>query len=107
MTTRKYRRVYSEEEGIFGLKQPGDYPRREIDCQEAVSQGIAELVKRAVVSGARDAEVTAAIARTQVIGVPELIQDAVEAGWSEEEAATAIRVVAENMHRGVTGTDPE
>jgi len=107
MTTRKYRRVYSEEEGMFGPKQPGDYPRREIDCQEAVSQGIAELVKRAVVSGARDAEVTAAIARTQVIGVPELIQDAVEAGWSEEEAATAIRVVAENMHRGVTGTDPE
>jgi hypothetical protein len=42
-----------------------------------------------------------------VIGVPELIQDAVEAGLSEEEAATAIRVVADNMHRGVTGTDPE
>ncbi|MDH7787625.1 hypothetical protein QBD01_003652 [Ochrobactrum sp. 19YEA23] len=91
---------------MFGPKQPGDYPDREIDCQEAVSQGIAELVERAVVSGARDAEVTAAIARTKVIGVPELIQDAVAAGWSEEEAATAIRIVAENMHRGVTGTDP-
>lgn len=92
---------------MFGPKQVGDYPDREIDCQEAVSQGIAELVEREVVTGATEAEVTAALAGAQVIGVRELIQDAVDAGWSEEEAATAIRIVAENMHRGATGTDPE
>lgn len=92
---------------MFGPKQPGDYPDRDIDCQEAVSQGIAELVDRAVVSGATEAEVTAALAGARVIGVRELIQDAVQAGWTEEEAATAIRIVSENMHRGVTGTDPD
>lgn len=92
---------------MFGPKQVGDYPDRDIDCQEAVSQGIADLVDRAVISGGTEAEVTAALAGARVIGVRELIQDAVDAGWSEDEAATAIRIVAENMHRGVSGTDPE
>jgi len=90
---------------MFGPKQEGDYPDRDLDCQEAVSQGIADLVEQGVVSGGTEAEVTAALAGAKVLGIRELIHDAVEAGWSEEEAATAIRIVAEGMHRGATGTE--
>lgn len=90
---------------MLGPKQAGEYPDRDIDCQEAVSQGIADLVEQGVVSGGTEAEVTAALAGARVIGVRELIHDAVEAGWSEEEAITAIRIVAEGMHRGATGTE--
>ncbi|KAB2674866.1 MULTISPECIES: hypothetical protein [Brucella] len=92
---------------MFGPKQPGDYPDREIDCQEAISQGLADLIEQQVVTGATEAEATAALSGANVVGVRELIQDAVEAGWSEEEAATAIRVVSEGLHRGATGRDPD
>lgn len=90
---------------MFGPKQPGDYPDREIDCQEAISQGLADLVEQQVISGATEAEATAALAGTKLVGIKEIIQDAVEVGWSEEEAATAIRVVSEGMHRGATGSE--
>jgi len=60
-----------------------------IDCQEAVSQGIADHVERQVLSGAAEAEATAMLSVSKVVDVRVFIQDAVEAGWSEGEAATA------------------
>ncbi len=87
-------------------KEKGDYPDRDVDCQEAIAQGIQDLVDQAVVSGATEAEITKDLTKSRAIGIQQLIQDAVAAGWSEEEAATAIKIVSENMHRGYTGTDP-
>lgn len=92
---------------MFGPKQPGDYPDREIDCQEAISQGLADLVEQQVAAGATEAEATEALSGANVVGVRELIQDAVDAGWSEEEAATAIRIVSQGLHHGATGRDPD
>lgn len=88
-------------------KQAGRYPDREVDCQEAISQGIADLIEQATLSGASEAEAAAAIADTGIPGIRDLIDDAVAAGWTPEEAASAIKVVSAGMYRGYTGTEPD
>jgi hypothetical protein len=58
-------------------------------------------------SGTSEADAAAAIADTGVPGIRDLIDDAVVAGWSAEETATAIKVVSAGMYRGYTGTEPD
>lgn len=58
-------------------KHPGDYPDRDVDCQEAVSD--------------------------EVIG---LIEAAHNARWSEAETAAAIEQVAKGLLRGFLNADP-
>lgn len=91
---------------MLGPKQSGDYPDRDIDCQEAVAQGIADLIEQAVLSGTSEADAAAALAGKSTPGIPELIEEAKAAGWHEMETANAIKIVAAGMHEGVTGTDP-
>ncbi|MFS2326580.1 hypothetical protein U2P60_14375 [Brucella sp. H1_1004] len=88
-------------------KQAGNYPDRDLDCQEAVSEGISDLIEQAALSGTSEADAAAAIADTGVPGIRDLIDDAVAAGWSAEETATAIKVVSAGMYRGYTGTEPD
>lgn len=58
-------------------KHPGDYPDRDIDCQEAVSDEIVSLIEAAK-----------------------------NAKWSELEAAEAIAQVASGIVRGYLNNDP-
>ncbi len=58
-------------------KHPGDYPDRDIDCQEAVSDEIVSLIEAAK-----------------------------NAKWSELEAAEAIAQVARGIVRGYLNNDP-
>ncbi|MFC7064825.1 hypothetical protein [Brucella rhizosphaerae] len=88
-------------------KQSGNYPDRDLDCQEAVSQGIADLIEQAALSGTSEADAAAAIADTGVPGIRDLIDDAVASGWSAEETAKAIKAVSAGMYLGYTGTDPD
>ncbi|WP_408913789.1 hypothetical protein [Brucella pseudogrignonensis] len=88
-------------------KQEGLYPDRELDCQEAMSHGIADLIEQATVSGTSEADAAAAIADTAIPGIRDLIDDAVASGWSPEEAASAIKIVSAGMYRGFTGTEPD
>ncbi|GLU29439.1 hypothetical protein [Brucella sp. NBRC 12950] len=90
-----------------GPKREGLYPDREIDCQEAMSQGIADLIEQATLSGTSEADAAAAISDTAIPGIRDLIDDAVAAGWAPEEAASAVKVVAAGMYRGFTGTEPD
>ena len=92
---------------MLGPKQPGDYPDRDIDCQEAVAQGIADLIEQATLSGSSEQDAAAAIADTGVPGIRDLIDDAVAAGWSAEETANAIKIVSAGMYRGFTGTEQD
>ena len=46
-------------------------------------------------------------ADTGIPATQDLIDDAVAAGWSEEETANAIKIVSAGMYRGLTGTDPD
>ncbi|MBA8862721.1 hypothetical protein FHW19_004472 [Ochrobactrum anthropi] len=88
-----------------GPKQKGNYPDRDIDCQEAVAQGISDLIEQAVLSGSSETDAAAAIADTGIPGIRELIDDAVAAGWSAEETASAIKTVSAGMYRGFSGTE--
>ncbi len=90
---------------MLGPKQAGKYPDRNLDCQEAVSMGISDLIEQATLSGSSEADAAAAIADTGVPGIRDLIDDAVAAGWSAAEAANAIKVVSAGMYRGYTGTE--
>ncbi len=90
-----------------GPRKPGDYPDRDIDCQEAVAQGIADLIEQATLSGSSEQDAAAAIADTAVPGIRDLIDDAVASGWSAEETANAIKIVSAGMYRGFTGTEPD
>ncbi|WP_435656927.1 hypothetical protein [Brucella pituitosa] len=92
---------------MLGPKQQGDYPDRDIDCQAAVAQGVADLIEQATLSGSSEQDAAAAIADTAVPGVRDLIDDAVAAGWSAEETANAIKIVSAGMYRGFTGTEPD
>lgn len=95
-----------------GPKRPGAYPDRELDCQEAVAEGIVNLVDEAVVSGSADNEADvlagfAKLAQAPTAGMRDLLQEAVEAGWSMEEASKAVMVTAAAMRTGALGTDPD
>ncbi|MCR8493666.1 hypothetical protein [Brucella anthropi] len=86
-------------------KREGAYPDRDIDCQEAVSQEVADLIEQASLSGTSEADAAEAIADTGVPGVQSILHEAVKAGWSVEETENAIKEVAAGMYRGLTGTD--
>lgn len=90
-----------------GPKREGQYPDRDIECQEAVAQGIADLIEQATLSGTSEADAAAAISDTAIPDIRDLIDDAVAAGWSPEEAASAIKVVSSGMYLGYTGKDPD
>ncbi len=92
---------------MLGPKQAGFYPDRDVDCQEAVAQGIAELIEQAVLSGSSEEDAAAALSGKSTSGVPDLIADAKAAGWHEMETANAIKVVAAGLALGYAGTDPE
>lgn len=91
---------------MLGPRQNGDYPDRYIDCQEAVSQGITDLIEQATLSGGSEAEAAAALSGTDIPGIRDLINDAVDAGWAADEAARAVAEVAKGMQIGYEGTDP-
>ncbi|MBO1040385.1 hypothetical protein [Brucella pituitosa] len=90
-----------------GPKREGQYADRDIECQEAVAQGIADLIEQAPLSGTSEADAAAAISDTAIPGFRDLIDDAVAAGWSAEETANAIKVVAAGMYLGYTGKEPD
>jgi len=90
---------------MLSPKQEGPYPDRDIDCQDAVSQSIADLIEQATFSGASKADATAAISDTAIPGIRDLIEDAVAAGWSAEETASAIKVVSASMYPSHTGKE--
>lgn len=91
---------------MLGPRKEGDYPDRDIDCQEAVSLGISDLIEQATLSGGSEAEAAAALTGKEVPGIRNLIDDAVEAGWSADDAARAVAEVAKGMQIGYAGTDP-
>jgi len=91
---------------MLSPKQNGPYPDREIDCQEAVSEGVAELLEQATLEGRSEKEADAVIDGTSLPGASNLIEEAVEAGWSADEAADAITIVSEKIRKGETGEDP-
>lgn len=91
---------------MFGPRQEGEYPDRDLDCQEAVSQGIADLIEQATLSGDSEDEAAAALSGKDIPGVRDLIDEALSAGWSAEEAARAVVEVAKGMQVGYAGTDP-
>jgi len=82
---------------MIGPKQLGDYPDRDIDCLEAVSQGISDLIEQSTLSVGSEAEAAAALSRTDIPGIRDLSNDAVEAGWLADEAARAVVEVAKGM----------
>jgi hypothetical protein len=55
-------------------------------------------------TGGSRAEAAAAISGKNVPGIQNLINDAVKAGWSADEAARAITEVAEGKRVGYAGT---
>lgn len=79
---------------MLGPKRPDDYVGRDLDCQAAISQGIVDLINEATLSGNSEAISAAAIAGQTIPGIRDLLDDAVQAGWSETEAANAIRIVS-------------
>ena len=91
---------------MLSPKQNGPYPDREADCQEAVSEGVAELLEQATLEGRSEKEAEAVIDGTSLPGASNLIEEAVEAGWSADEAADAITIVSEEIRKGETGKDP-
>ncbi|MCR5943932.1 hypothetical protein FG152_24475 [Ochrobactrum sp. XJ1] len=86
-------------------KHEGAYPDRDIDCQEAVSQEVADLIEQASLSGASEADAASAIADTGIPGVQSILHEAAKAGWSVDETENAIKLVAAGMYRGITGID--
>ncbi|MFK4820981.1 hypothetical protein ACI0FS_14880 [Ochrobactrum quorumnocens] len=88
-------------------KQPGFYPNRDVDCQAAVAQGIADLIEQATLSGTSEADASAALAEQNVPGIRDLIEEAKAVGWQEAEVANAIKIVAAGMANGYAGFDPE
>ncbi|KAA9369575.1 hypothetical protein [Ochrobactrum quorumnocens] len=92
---------------MLGPKQSGFYPDRDVDCQEAVAQGITDLIEQATLSGTSEADAAAALAGKSTPGITDLIAEAKAAGWHEMETANAIKVVAAGMANGYAGTEPE
>lgn len=59
-------------------KHEGNYPDRDIDCQEQIAPRLIDILDQAEVSG-----------------------------WDRLEAANALAVVANGIHMGERGIDPE
>ncbi|MCX2699374.1 MULTISPECIES: hypothetical protein [Brucella/Ochrobactrum group] len=86
-------------------KSAGDYPGRQRDCKDAVSPGILNLLKQATLIGRSEEEADAVILGTSVPGVRDLINEAINAGWAPTEAATAIKLVSDELRRGFVGKE--
>ncbi|MDR6434267.1 hypothetical protein [Brucella pseudogrignonensis] len=86
-------------------KSAGDYPGRQRDCKDAVSPGIVDLIKRTTLTGHSEEEADAVVLGTSVPGVRDLINEAVNAGWAPTEAATAIKLVSDELQRGFVGKE--
>lgn len=52
---------------MLGPKQAGDYPDRDIDCQEAVSQGITDLIEQATLAGGSEDEAASALSGKDIL----------------------------------------
>lgn len=88
-------------------RQKGIDPDRDVDCQDAISQSMADMIEQATLLGTSEAHAAAAISDTAIPGISDLIDDAVAAGWSAEETASAIKVVSAGMYLGHSGKEPE
>lgn len=86
-------------------KSAGDYPGRQGDCKNAVSHGIASLIKQATLSGRSEEDADAVVLGTSIPGVRDLVTQAVNAGWSAAETLTAIQLVADEIQRGFVGKE--
>jgi len=90
---------------MLGPKSNDDYPGRKADCEQAISSGIEDLIEQATLEGRTEQEAEAVIEGTSVPGVRDLIAEAVDAGWSADEAADAIKVVSDKLQRGPIGNE--
>lgn len=94
-----------------GPKQTGSYPDRELDCQEDMADGFTDRFDREVVFGSaredgRLSGIREHLRSTQPVEWNDVIADAVNAGWSEQEAQAALAFVLDGMAEGEAGTDP-
>jgi hypothetical protein len=90
-----------------GPKKEGNYVDRDIDCQEALAQGVADLIDKDIDAGRSEAAAASEIVSGSNPGIDELIKSAIRAGWNRDEAAASIVLVAAGMHRGYTGQEPD
>lgn len=95
-----------------GPKNAGRYPDRDLDCQEDMADGFTERFDREVVfesagQGGRISGIREHLRSTQQAEWNDIIADAVNAGWSEQEAQAALTVVVDGMARGEAGTEPD
>lgn len=90
-----------------GPKKEGNYIDRDIDCQEALAQGVADLIDKDTDAGRSEAEAASEIVSGSNPGINDLIDSAVRAGWNRDEAAASLVIVAAGMYRGYTGQEPD
>jgi hypothetical protein len=102
------RYLLSKEEKVMRRpKREGFYPDRDLDCQDAVSQNITDLIERATLSGTSEANAASASSDTAIPGIRDLIDHAVAAGWSTEETANAIKVVSDGLYVDQTSKESD
>ena len=77
-----------------------------MDCEEAITEGLSNLIEKATKSGTTEAEAAATLANGDAPGVQNVIDHAVSAGWSAEEATRAVAESGRLLYIGATGTDP-
>ncbi|MEN5275739.1 hypothetical protein ABE527_02200 [Brucella sp. TWI432] len=91
-----------------GPKQAGDYSDRDIDCQQDMAEGFTDRFDRELLSGnGRPTAIREGLRATQQVEWNDVVTDAVNAGWSEQEAQTALSIVVDGILRGEAGTDPD
>jgi hypothetical protein len=88
---------------MLSPKSADNYPGRPADCEQAVSPFVTRIMKQATLGGRSEEDADNVVEGTSVPGVRDLISEAVDAGWSAEEAAQAIKVVSEKLQRGEVG----
>ncbi|QFP61875.1 hypothetical protein [Brucella anthropi] len=92
-----------------GPKHEGDYPDRDTDCQEALSEEITRLMDEYTAGGTAGSmeEINAGISKVNK-GIPfgDVIPIAVAAGWSKAEAEANLEYAVEIIRAGIDGTDP-
>lgn len=90
---------------MLGPRFDDAYPDRSADCEDAVTPSLTLILKRATLGGRSAEDAEAVVEGTSVPGVRDLIAEAVEAGWTAEEAAQAIETVSEKLKRGAVGRE--
>ncbi len=92
---------------MLGPRHPNCYPNGQIECQEAVAQGIADLIEeKHDIEHVGSRCSPAALAGKSAPGIRDLIGEAKVAGWQESELANAIKVETSGMAKGSAGADP-